>query len=418
MVLTQRQTEQGSKSMAELRNAPGLPEVKDTTLIPAASDAVGTGLFKLTVAALKNYMLAGVATFPGFGGNAGKYLAVNADANGVEWKAVAGGGGGGIAEAPNDGGSYVRKNAAWAPAAAAIASDPWADPNPLVAHRYWRLTAYSSSDSGMGACYISGLIFMDANNADMIDGTVYSLSAGGADPKPQLISRSGASYVALGALPASATVDFGVPKLPAKVSLFSRNGFEGQMPDQFAIEYSDDNVTWKEAMFVNLTQYVSNSEHVYEFRPYIVAFRPAARTRTDAFPTFGKFAFRNKAGVKISALDINADRFVRGSYLPGGSQFAGRDTFVPLWTDVANAGYWGNWNTPTFEVRWPTLPELGTFEIGSRNGYLSQAPSSFTLMTSRDGRSYKPYYTSSDIYWTNGGGNTRIKSFDISSRNA
>lgn len=103
--------------MAELSTATAITTVEDGDLLPVRK-AAAPGLLKMTMLQVFNYL------FPSLTGRAGDVLAVNGTEDGLEWIA-AGGGGGGIPEAPIDGTGYVRKDGDWEPESGGAVAPSW-----------------------------------------------------------------------------------------------------------------------------------------------------------------------------------------------------------------------------------------------------------------------------------------------------
>jgi hypothetical protein len=320
-----------------------------------------------------------------------------------------------VAEAPIDDQTYGRKNGDWVALSSngggpggggGAATDFWSDPHPLEPHRYWRMVVYMSGDNNPGYCYPAGFIFMDAAGNDLVTGTTYSLSVDSSDPKPQLTSHAN-GYVAMGALPANIKVDFGEPVLPAQFMLRARNDFQGQMPSQFGIEYSDDNVTWTEALFVNRTIFASGAEHVFKMRPYITRFTCSPTDIQGNNVTLSKIKMFDKDGALMTVLP-DTDRFTRGMYHGVTNNWT---NFVAMFDGgVPTDAFYGNFPYVGFEFRFPNEPDFGKFSISNRPGFASQGPVNFRLCVSRDGRRYRTYFFHDYIFWAIG----RTLDFDIS----
>lgn len=275
--------------------------------------------------------------------------------------------------------------------------DGWADLEPLVAHKYWRVVAYQAQND-TGFAYPAGMIFMDGAT-DLIGTYTNNLATAGI--AAQLTSRNGGSYVAMGALPAWFMVEYPAPVLPDRVEWWSRNGFAVQMPQCWSVECSDDGITWTHVMHMENCDYEDNAGHQYLFRPYILNIDFGVFAIDGANVCVNRLAIEDSTGAVITGPNINANPEVRGQYI---SQVGNRADMVPVWSNTPqDNGYYGNRIYLSCELRFPTLPDLKKFAFTCRSGYGKQGPKFIELRKSRDGINYYDYVKSPPLMWAGPG---------------
>jgi hypothetical protein len=178
-----------------------------------------------------------------------------------------------------------------------------------------------------------------------------------------------------------------------QIEMTARSGFQSQTPDNFILQYSDDNTNWFNATnYANVDSWLSAQRKIFRVRPYIVRFL------FDS-PFSGSMTTVTELEIKNSALgDLTSP--VTTSDAVGGSIFGTHDGSPPAnaFNNVIDNSYTGNAGNPSFtEWRFPTQPSIDSVTVSVRTGFPSQGPKSFKLRISRDGFTYTTVMQPADV---------------------
>ena len=196
-----------------------------------------------------------LADTPGAFGTAGQIAAVNATSDGIEFIDAPAAG---LADAPADGNIYARFDGAW------TAIDL---PAPEGAYRYWRMRLTGEDNGGyQGNLWITEIQFRSvpgtAEAAGDSAGTVIrsGFNAGGVDTRAFDGTVSGSNYVAA-APPFTGQYlgyAFNEPKVVQEFTAYHNTTFASG-PREFAVDASEDGVTWHEVLNVDRTSNATES---------------------------------------------------------------------------------------------------------------------------------------------------------------